>query len=452
MLWDASSPAHRYHLWLQQVQRAPAFTLEAARPLPELELQARWFAGEFGRHFRTRDGQEVEIVHFGRWNPECGPTFIEVQLRIGEGEPLTGAVEVQAEPAQWLRHAAEAPEYEATLLYFSAGGGLLGGNAAPFPIKTRSGRPLPHLLLDGASFEFGSRLTETPPAPATPPVSLAPDRLAALLEAAAQYRTYRKAARLHQASERFGPREALYAALAETLGYRRNQLPFRLLTQRFPFLTLRRTPDEIEARLFAGAGFLSATELAVLPGETRTYLREIWQKWWPIRSEVDRLTLPGDFWEMRGLRPVNHPHRRVAALAILVANWAILEELALRGEMEALESFFSRLRHPYWDYHFTLTSARSNRRMALIGPTRVADMLSNLFFPAALLRRPALWEVYRQSPARGSNQRVEETVRRLFGELPATWLKRSLFQQGVLQLDDDGPFPPEAWAAWASTQ
>ena len=47
----------------------------APRNPNELELQARWFAGDFGKRFRTICGREVEIVQFGTWNREAGPDF-----------------------------------------------------------------------------------------------------------------------------------------------------------------------------------------------------------------------------------------------------------------------------------------------------------------------------------------------------------------------------------------
>src|SRR6476620_11281283 len=34
----------------------------------ELELQARWFAGDFGRGFVSTDGDQIDIVQFGVWN------------------------------------------------------------------------------------------------------------------------------------------------------------------------------------------------------------------------------------------------------------------------------------------------------------------------------------------------------------------------------------------------
>src|SRR6266480_4899989 len=38
----------------------------------ELELQARWFAGDFGKHFVTTSGEKIDVVQFGTWNRESG--------------------------------------------------------------------------------------------------------------------------------------------------------------------------------------------------------------------------------------------------------------------------------------------------------------------------------------------------------------------------------------------
>ena len=34
----------------------------------ELELQARWFAGEFGKNFVSTSGDKIDIIQFGTWN------------------------------------------------------------------------------------------------------------------------------------------------------------------------------------------------------------------------------------------------------------------------------------------------------------------------------------------------------------------------------------------------
>ena len=43
--------------------------------------------------------------------------------------------------------------------------------------------------------------------------------------------------------------------------------------------------------------------------------------WWPRRAALERLILPSRTWRLSGTRPLNHPQRRLAALAGIVAAW-----------------------------------------------------------------------------------------------------------------------------------
>ena len=67
-----------------KVRERPLFLLP--RNFTELELQARWFAGDFGRSFTGTAGQKIEIVQFGIWNREAGPDFSDAAIRINGGE------------------------------------------------------------------------------------------------------------------------------------------------------------------------------------------------------------------------------------------------------------------------------------------------------------------------------------------------------------------------------
>src|ERR1700757_4100483 len=51
----------------------------------ELELQARWFAGDFGREFVSTNGDQIDIVQFGVWNREAGPDFRDAVIRVNGG-------------------------------------------------------------------------------------------------------------------------------------------------------------------------------------------------------------------------------------------------------------------------------------------------------------------------------------------------------------------------------
>src|SRR5438874_13589290 len=86
---------NRYAEIRKQNSRVGERPLIALPKIPnELELQARWFAGEFGRKFRTLAGEAVEIVQFGFWNREAGPDFQNAVVRIGVGPTSPGTIEI----------------------------------------------------------------------------------------------------------------------------------------------------------------------------------------------------------------------------------------------------------------------------------------------------------------------------------------------------------------------
>src|SRR2546423_8122734 len=70
----------------------------------ELELQARWFAGDFGRQFTSTSGQPEETAQFGFWNREAGPDFQDAAARIGKDEVRRGAVEIDLLDRNWESH------------------------------------------------------------------------------------------------------------------------------------------------------------------------------------------------------------------------------------------------------------------------------------------------------------------------------------------------------------
>ena len=432
--------ADRYARWLEESFVAEAPPLRVAREIPEVELQTLWMAGEFGREFLSTTGAPVRVEHFGVWNREQGPHFIGAQIAFGDSR-VRGGVEVHWNAAEWDRHAAHSPEYEGTILHVFARETSRERGARVPATCTALGREVPQLWLDVSRFEF----TPVAPLPCTTTAcrgtfeAMPTARVLEIIEAAAQYRLCRKAARLAKLAEQFGPEEALYQGTAEALGYRNNKLPFTLLAQRFPLALLRSRSQEIEPLLFAGSGFLNATDLSPMSGDTRSYLREVWEQWWPHRTEYERLTVPVALWNLRGLRPVNHPQRRVAALAEIVRHWPVLETLARTANIEGIRHFFSQLQHPHWDFHYTLNSKRSASRMALVGEGRILDLLLNVFFPGAVAAAPKFWETYRALPAADSNQRVEIAANRLFGISPiARQLnKRAMTQQGLLQIYED---------------
>jgi hypothetical protein len=265
------------------------------------------------------------------------------------------------------------------------------------------------------------------------------EQLCRILAAASQFRLQRKAVRIKTIVENHGRDEALFQEIAAALGYKENKLAFTLLAQRLPLGFLRKQSDDAEATLFGVAGFLEAPDLGIYPEETRGYVRNLWDRWWPHRDGMQRLVLPAKLWRLSGTRPLNHPQRRLGALATLINAWSLLTRSLATKDARAAEAFFAGLRHPFWNRHYTLASHSAAREMALVGQSRIAEILANVLLPFFLAEGADIWAVYEKLPARLSNRRLETGATRLFGSDPRRphFTKTIAHQQGLLQIYED---------------
>jgi hypothetical protein len=419
--------------------RAPLVREEPLLSVPreptELELQAHWFAGDFGRDFRSTSGQAARIVQFGVWNHEAGPDFAEAAVSFEGGEPVRGCIELDPDARDWERHGhATNPDYETVVLHLFTRRG-----EGEFFTRTAQHRNVPQVLLDLAKLadDRHDAQADAKPGRCSGPLRELPEEKAReVLLGAAQFRLRRKAAALARLAEAHGTDEALFQALAATLGYKNNKLPFTLLAQRLPLQLLRKA--DADALLFGVSGFLP-NDLAAFDAPTRSYLRGLWEQWWPRRAEFERLKIAPALWKMSGQRPMNHPQRRLAALAQIVRHWPKIRALRDRCEPGNIHEFFARLTDEYWDFHYTVTSRKSARRMALVGESRVTEMLANVFFPLAIAHDETRWVGFKTLRAPLTNQRAEIAALRLFGDSPRAreFLKWTALQQGLLQIYED---------------
>ena len=405
----------------------------------ELELQARWFAGDFGSRFRSVCGREVEIVQFGTWNREAGPDFQDTAIRVDGGEVLRGSVEFDLTDRSWETHGhATNPAFDDAVLHV-----FVHASHHAFFTRTSTHRNVLQVRVDPAALpdHFASNVPLARAGRCQAPLKDLPEeRVTSVLDAAAQFRLQRKAARLRRMIDARGRDEVVFQEIATALGYKANKLPFTLIAQRLPVGVLRNRSDDAEALLFGVAGFLEAPDLSAYDAGTRAYLRTLWDRWWPHRDSMQRLILPASLWRLGGARPLNHPQRRLGALATVLREWpAVLRSLGNENVSVAAREFLLGLRHPFWDHHFTLTSDAAAKRMAIIGSSRVADILANVVLPFRAAQGADVWSEYSKLAAQLTNRRVETAVTRLFGgdERRAQFVKRVVHQQGLLQIYED---------------
>jgi hypothetical protein len=179
--------------------------------------------------------------------------------------------------------------------------------------------------------------------------------------------------------------------------------------------------------------------LAIVRKTSRSYLRSLWDRWWKHREQFARLILPPKIWKLSGARPLNHPHRRLGALATLVANWRKFSALANNGAASDVALLLTSLQHNFWTKHYTLAAESSASSLALIGDSRATDVLANVIYPLALADGRDLWGDYKKLRAQLSNRSVKIAATRLFADdlRQKQFLRTVVGQQGLLQIYED---------------
>ena len=442
--------AERYRAFLEgifdRVAENPPLLDVPPRP-PELELQSLWFSGAFGRSFQSTCGKLVRIAQFGHWNHGAGPDFTDTAVEI-DGETLAGDIELDPEARDWERHGhATNPEFNHVVLHVFP---KIQDGEAKFYSRTQDHRNIVQVELDLA------RLTQVSPRHATLPEAklgrcfqplqdMAPAQLDSLIEGAAQFRLQQKAERFAATADLHGWDEAMFQGLAEAMGYRPNKLPMRVLSQRFPVgEMLNLEPAEREARWFGTAGFLDGDPFEAADPDTRAYLRGLWNHWWKVRSSL--VSLPDLGWKLSGIRPTNHPQRRIGAMVQLISAWPRFSQWVPGPGQKPAPSWPKRIReqltnleHTYWSHHYTLRSKPVAKPMALIGKDRISDILGNILFPIAIADHPGQWNDFTELPGSVENEKLRRAKLRLFGERQdrEKLSKRFYQQQALIQIYED---------------
>ncbi|MCK9588659.1 MAG: DUF2851 family protein [Terrimicrobiaceae bacterium] len=387
----------------------------------EIEIQARLFAGEYGSHWKTTGGQAVEVLHFGQWNREAGPDFKGARLRFGGEEECSGDVEVDMDARDWERHGhATNPAYDGVRLQLFV-------HQTPSAAFARASDfrevPQAHLSIEAPS----------PPVLHHVPGSVDRESALVMIEEAAEFRLRMKHAAHARAVTLHGAETALFHSLATGLGYKNNGIPFLLAAQRTGLRTA--SGPEGEARLFGISGFLQPTTFDEGDPATKDYLKPLWEKWWGIRDNMARLVLPQNLWRFSGIRPSNHPHRRMGALAAAASHFPQLLAGIRSGGKQGFGEFFESLPHPYWSRHWNLSAAKLDGEVALVGADRVRDLLVNAFFPSLPIEKAR--EEMKALRGGTPSGRLKKASGWLVGSIDSQLMRTARQQQGLLQLFAD---------------
>ena len=423
---------------------------------PEKLLQAVWQHQRLRRGaLQTADGKPLRVLHPGFASAEGGPDFRGAVLQFGDEPPVVGDVEIDLQPSGWRAHGHDRnPNFKTVILHVIWDGSPGTGSTPPAALLLKSFLDAPPAELVRA-LENESGLPENLRGKCSAPLrELAETQLAELLHAAAKVRFQNKAAALLARAKHSGWEQALWENLFRALGYKHNVWPMLNLAETKPRWSRGAgSAFEIQARLLGVSGLLPA-ELTRSQKSSDTFLRRAWDVWWRDRDALVGCTLPRSVWKFHGLRPANHPQRRLA----LAAHWLAAENLVSKIEgwcatelpdkqlLDSLRIIFQVERDEFWSWHWTFKSARLTQPQPLLGAARVTDLAVNVVLPWLWVRAKEggndkiQREVERRFfawPAAEDNSILKLARQRLLGTARVRVLQGAAQQQGLMQVVRD---------------
>ena len=352
---------------LAEERRSYGSRPRVSRPAPLLpeRLLARLWRAKEGRSLRTVDGRRVKVLYTGRPAPGHGPDFQDAVVRM-DGGRTSGNVELHRKPSDWRVHGHDAdPAYDSVMLHVVAQ-------------ADGAGPDLPLAELNGA----GPReALEAPLMAQLARASSSELRQALVRSGMARFRERVQAA--SRSVGESGAEQALHEAVFDALGYAENRAPFRWLARAVPAKTLRQLAE----------------------GASSDERNEALERILLDASGLDETAHPGEHpgWKTTGVRPVNHPRRRIrgaAALAARVSDEGLIAacERAVAEGRTSLQRLF----------------VVEGPGGALIGAGRAREIVVNAVLPLLAAGNPHAEDVFVQYPSLPENSLTRE-ARRLTG-------------------------------------
>lgn len=401
-------------------------------PITEKQLARLWQRrAARSRALRTERGNRIRVLYPGRPGVTAGPDFRNALLLVEDQGLVQGDVEVHLRQHDWRSHGHhEDPNYNGVALHValettgSHSSTASGGKPPLVALRSLLDDPAvedtpeevrDHLwrLLE----ERGYRRPDTA------------QRMAALLNRAGDQRFLARSLVLQQLMSEQPPAQTLWESICEALGYRHNQHAFVQLATAAPIDSLenlaRLPPDKDQIAILTTA-LLGLAGFGADAGSDVAY------------SAHRQMGPPLDAsqWKMFRVRPSNHPRRRIAGAARLVARFAHedllagLRNVAAQGNPSALTRALG-------------VSSGVEHDAALIGTGRARDIAVNAVLPffhgwdslaGEASKSNAMLELYRRYGKLTENEITRELASAL---QPSEWgrvARTARQQQGLIHL------------------
>lgn len=316
---------------MQSSQPVAFSQLKTGRPPPEIAISRWWRFAKLPDPLIAVGGMNVHVVFRGVWSHGLGPDFRGAMIALDNGELVSGSIEIHRHASDWRNHGHDRdPAYNGVILHAAL-------EDDGVPTRRADGKLVPLVVLpipldelrqpgwDSSAWSAvggdvcAQHLTSTQPA-------LIRNALWGLGDRRLAAKTARIEARL-SADE---PGSVLYRELLDGLGYSANRDPMHHLASMAPLNVLTALQSTVAgarretlmlAILLGASGFLPMSpRLADAASISPDDLTQIESRWITHGGPWHGAQMAPTSWNATRVRPANHPVRRIAAAALLLAR------------------------------------------------------------------------------------------------------------------------------------
>ncbi|MGE8512590.1 MAG: DUF2851 family protein [Chryseobacterium culicis] len=327
--------------------------------MTEKLLQYLWNYKVF-KHFDFKDieGNSVEIIHFGKWNKNAGPDFLDAKIKIN-GLLLAGNIELHVRSSDWIfHHHSIDPNYQNIILHVVF--------QHDIEIHDLTEKRVPTLELqnyidknilwryeklnNGDQFIACENIFD----PKKIPFNFHEENILKKLDE----KSLEIEQSLYQYKNNF--EAVLFHSFAYSFGLKVNALIFRQIAESVEYRIInkiRQNPLQLEALLFGISGWLDDPQ----DGQMKIWKREF--EFIKAKFPVSDLKFHPKFLR---LRPPNFPTIRLSQLADLYKHQHLFSKIMEAKSTEQLYDIFKSVKaSEYWNFHFNFGSISKVQPKAL---------------------------------------------------------------------------------------
>ncbi|MDR3026515.1 DUF2851 family protein [Chryseobacterium sp.] len=295
--------------------------------------------------FKDIEGNSVDIIHFGKWNKNAGPDFLDAKIKIN-GLLLAGNIELHVRSSDWIFHNhSKDPNYHNIILHVVL--------QHDIDIQELTEKQVPTLelknhideniilkyekLINGNEFIPCEKIFD----PKKVPVNFHEENILKKLN--------EKSEELEQSLIRYKNNfeAVLFHSFAYSFGLKVNAHIFRQIAESVDYSIInkiRQNPLQLEALVFGISGWLEDPK----DGQMKIWKREF--DFIKAKFSISDLKFHPKFLR---LRPPNFPTIRLSQLADLYKHQNLFSKIMEARNADQLYDIFKSIKaSEYWDCHF----------------------------------------------------------------------------------------------------